>query len=117
MPIDVLFAGIAVSDLQTATTWYDRLLGRPADIIVNDDEVMWRIVEGAWIYLVRDPARAGQALVTLAVPDLEGAIAEIANRGLGLSPIETIEGAGWKATILDPEGNQIAFIEVLSSPD
>lgn len=114
MPIDVLFAGVAVSDLETATNWYDRLLGRPADIIVNDDEVMWRIAEGAWIYLLRDPGRAGQALVTLAVPDLDGAIAEIASRGLGLPPIE---GAGWKASVLDPEGNQVNFIEVLDSQD
>lgn len=117
MAIDVLFAGVAVSDLETATTWYDQLLGRPPDIIVNDDEVMWRIAEGAWIYLLRDPGRAGQALVTLAVPDLDGAIAEIASRGLGLPPIETIEGAGWKASLLDPEGNQVNFIEVLDSQD
>jgi predicted enzyme related to lactoylglutathione lyase len=115
MPIEVLFAGIAVSDLETATPWYDRLLGRPADNIVNDDEVMWRIAEGAWIYLVRDPERSGRALVTLAVPDLGGAIDEIARRGLDRPPIETIEGAGWKASVLDPEGNQITFIEVLGS--
>jgi hypothetical protein len=92
-------------------------LGRPADIIVNDDEVMWRIAEGAWLYLIRDPGRAGQALVTLAVPDLDSTIAEIARQGLGHPPIETIEGAGWKASVLDPEGNQVNFIEVLDSGD
>jgi predicted enzyme related to lactoylglutathione lyase len=73
---------------------------------------MWRIADGAWIYIVRDPERAGQALVTLAVPDLDSTIAEIAGRGLGHAPTETIEGAGWKASDLDPEGNQVTFIEV-----
>jgi len=115
MPVDVLFAGIAVSDLETAMPWYDRLWGRPADIIVNDDEVLWKIADGAWVYLVRNPGRAGQALVTLAVPDLDSAIAEITRRGLGSGPIETIEGAGWKASLLDPEGNQVSFIEVVDA--
>jgi predicted enzyme related to lactoylglutathione lyase len=117
VPIDVLFAGIAVSDLEDARPWYDLLLGRPADIIVDDDEVMWRIAGGAWIYLVRDPERAGRALVTLAVPDLESAMAEIRRRGLGHAPIEAIEGAGSKASVLDPQGNQVTFIEELGSQD
>lgn len=29
--IDILFAGVAVADFDTAVAWYARLLGRPAD--------------------------------------------------------------------------------------
>ncbi len=112
MSIDVRFAGIAVADFDAALAWYDRLLGRAADIVVKDDEVMWRIADGAWLYVVGDPRHAGHALVTLAVADLDEAVAQIERRGLPSPPIETIAGAGRKASVTDLEGNTITFIQV-----
>jgi hypothetical protein len=47
--MDVLFAGIAVADFGAALAWYEQLLERPADLIVKDDEVMWRITDAAWL--------------------------------------------------------------------
>lgn len=47
--MDVLFAGIAVADFDAEWGWYGRLLGRPADIIAKDDEVLWRIADAAWL--------------------------------------------------------------------
>lgn len=41
MDIDVLFAAVPVADLTTATRWYDQMLGRPPDMAVNENEVMW----------------------------------------------------------------------------
>jgi predicted enzyme related to lactoylglutathione lyase len=114
MPTDVLFAGVATADLASAMAWYRALLGRPPDIIVNDDEVMWKVRDGGWIYLVEDPSRAGHALVAMAVPDLDQALAEIVARGLSHAAIETVDG-GRKAPVVDPEGNTIAFIEVPAS--
>ena len=115
MPTNVLFAGVATADLDPAMAWYDALLGRPAEIIVNDDEVMWQISDGGWLDLVRDPSRAGHALVIMAVPDLDQAVAEIEGRGLSKPTIETIEAAGRKAPVVDPEGNTVTLIEVLAS--
>jgi len=40
MPNDVLFAGVPTADLEAALTWYRAFLGRPPEIVVNDDEVM-----------------------------------------------------------------------------
>jgi len=114
MTPEVLFAGVATADLDKASTWYEALWGRPPDIVVNDDEVMWRICDGGWLYLVRDPGRAGRALVTVAVSDLDHAVAEIAGRGLATPLIEAIEGAGRKAPVVDPEGNTVNLIEVVS---
>ncbi len=115
MPIDVLFAGVATADLEAAIVWYEALLGKPADIIVNDDEVMWQIREGAWLYLLEDPVHAGHALVTVSVPDLDRAVAEIADRGLDGPTIDAIGTAARKASYFDPEGNMVSFIEVSSS--
>ena len=45
MKMDVLFAGVPVSDFAAAKAWYTSLLGREEDIVAKDDEVMWRIAE------------------------------------------------------------------------
>lgn len=111
--IDVVFTGVAVANFDGAVTWYRSLLGRNPDIVVKDDEVMWKITETAWIYVVRDDHRAGRALVTLSVPDLERSIVEIATRGLHSGPVEVVGDAGRKASFTDPEGNMVSFIEVV----
>ena len=53
----------------------------------------------------------------MAVPDLDHTVAEMAARGITRPAIETIAEAGRKATIVDPEGNSIACIEVLARDD
>jgi len=112
--VDVLFVGIPVADFPTAVAWYERLWGRPADIVVNDDEVMWRMTEGGWLYVVRDAGRAGKALAAVAVPDLDAALAELEGRGMGGATTETVGEGAQKATFRDPEGNTVSFIEVVT---
>jgi predicted enzyme related to lactoylglutathione lyase len=110
--IDILFAGIPVGDLESAAGWYERLLGRPADVIVNDDEVMWRIADKAWMYVVRDETRAGQAIAALCVRDLDAAMQEVAGRGLTAGSVEVVGDAGRKVAFTDADGNTISLIEV-----
>jgi predicted enzyme related to lactoylglutathione lyase len=110
--IDVLFAGIAVADFEAALVWYERLWGRPPDIVPNDDEVMWRITEAGWMYVLADSERAGASFVSVAVSDLDYIVAQLADRGLATEPIEIVGDAGRKATAVDPEGNRVSFIEV-----
>jgi predicted enzyme related to lactoylglutathione lyase len=112
MTADVLFAGIPTADLDRAIAFYTAVLGRPADIVASDDEVMWQVREGGWLYLVLDPPRAGHALVAVAVPDLDATIVELVGRGLPRPDIEVLEGIGRKAPVTDPEGNTLTFIEV-----
>ena len=110
--IDVLFAGVPVSDLERAIAWYAKLLGRTADIVPHDDEVMWQCSSAGWLYVVRDPDRAGHSLVTAAVADLDQAVADINARGVTGSPIEPVGDAARKARFTDPDGNEISLIEV-----
>lgn len=112
MPMEVLFAGIRVRELEPAVEWYSRLFGRPADIVPNDDEVMWRVADGGWLYVIRDSARAGNSLVTISVTDLDQAVDELACRGIALGPIAPVGDAARKATGEDPDGNSIDLIEV-----
>jgi len=112
MNVDVLFAAVPVTDLETSLAWYRGLFGRAPDIVPNDDEVMWQVANGGWVYVLHDTERAGRTVVTMSVADLDGSLAELAARGLQGGPIEIIGDAGRKAVLTDPDGNQVAIIEV-----
>jgi hypothetical protein len=114
MQIDVLFAGIPTSDPAPAIEWSSSLLGRPPDMVPNDDEVMWRLNDAAWLLILTDAERDGTAVVNVAVPDLD-VIGEIAERGKFSLPIETVEGTTRKAQYQDWEGNSITFLEGMGS--
>jgi len=110
-PFGYLFAGIAVADLAAEIDWFSRLFGRPPDILPNADEAMWAATGSGSVYLVRRPARAGSAHVTLAVDELDRWIAELARRGIAAGRIETVP-AGRKLVLADPEGNEIGLAEI-----
>lgn len=110
--IDVLFASVAVSDLDAAIAWYTAVLGRAPDIVPNDEEVMWRLTESAWLYVIRDNERACRSVVTMCVRDLDAALAEMRLRGLGQTTVESVGDSGRKAKFSDPDGNKVSFIEV-----
>jgi len=38
MDVDVVFAGIAVTDFEEAQAWYERFFGRARDIVANDEK-------------------------------------------------------------------------------
>lgn len=112
MKIEVAFTGVPVSDLSRGQDFFERLLGKPPDVLVNEIEVMWQIAEATWLYVVVDPSRAGHALAAVSVPDLDGALEELATRGIEPSLVEQPGPAARKATLLDPDGNSVAIIEV-----
>lgn len=114
MSMEVLFAGVRVRELARAVEWYGRLFGRAPDIVPNDNEVMWRIADGGWLYVIEDADRAGNSLVAIAVTSLDDAAADIAARGLTVGTIDAVGDAGRKAPIEDPDGNSLAIIEVAS---
>jgi predicted enzyme related to lactoylglutathione lyase len=109
---EVLFVGLAVSDFDAGVRWYERLFGRPSDVVAHEHEVMWSIVDGGWVYVLRDPERAGHSLLTMAVGDLEATVAELEERGLDSGPIERVGDAGRKVILTDPDGNAVSLIEV-----
>lgn len=115
MTLEVLFASVPVSDLPAARVWYERLFGRDADLVPNENEVMWCVTGSGWLYVVRDPERAGRTVVTIAVSDLEQFIADLSGRGIVAGPIQAVGGAGRKANVADADGNVISWIEVAAS--
>jgi predicted enzyme related to lactoylglutathione lyase len=59
------------------------------------------------MYVVADAGRAGSALNTLLVDDLDAFLAGLAERGVVAGPVETV-GDGVRATVVtDPDGNRL----------
>jgi glyoxylase I family protein len=114
MDVEIVFTGVPVTSLDEGRNFFERLFGRPADVEVAVDEVMWRLAESAWLYVVVDAARAGQGLVALSVADLPATLAELAPRYIRPDRLEEV-GGGQKATMLDPDGNTVAIISVPTS--
>jgi catechol 2,3-dioxygenase-like lactoylglutathione lyase family enzyme len=109
MAVTEFFAGIAVADFGSMLTWYERLMGQPPDFFPHESEAVWQVGEHAWIYVVADAGRAGKALLTILVDDLDALVAQIAGRGLEPAKRETYANGMRKAIYRDPDGNEIGF--------
>ena len=103
-----LFAGIRVRDLAAARPWYERLLGEPT-FFPNATEVVWTLADDRSVYIEEDPRRAGSALVTVFVDDLDAVISEIGSRGLEPAERETYSNGVRKATYRHDDHNEIGF--------
>ena len=111
--VEIAFTGVPVRVLSSGRDFFERIFGRAADVEVAVNEVMWRVAETAWLYVVVDPARAGNGLVALSVADLDATLAELSGRGISPARVEAV-GGGRKATVLDPDGNSVAIMQVPS---
>ena len=103
-----LFAGIRVRELTAARAWYERLLGEPS-FFPNATEVVWTLADDRSLYIEQDPGRAGSALITVFVDDLDARIKEIGSRGLEPDERETYSNGVRKAIYRDDDGNEIGF--------
>ena len=107
MTVTHVFASIPVADRDAAAGWYERLVGRPPDLIPNEDEAAWQMSETGWIYVIADPSRVGSALNTLLVDDLDVFLADLAERGITAEPVETMDNGVRRTTVTDPDGNRL----------
>lgn len=112
MDVNVLFAGVAVSDFKAAQAWYERFFARPPDVVAHETEVMWQATDRGWLYIVLDADHAGSSLVAMAVSNIEETTSLLAARGVTTGPIERQGDAGLKSVVRDPDRNSIALIEV-----
>jgi hypothetical protein len=104
-----LFAGIPVRDLHDGLAWWELLLSRPPDMHPNDNEACWQLTDSSWIYVVGDAKRAGNALVTVFVDDLQGFLAGVAARGIPVGEVTEKPGV-LRTEITDPDGNAIQVV-------
>jgi catechol 2,3-dioxygenase-like lactoylglutathione lyase family enzyme len=106
-----LFAGVRVRDIAAARTWYERLLGSEPAFSPNQVEAVWAVGGHRWFYVLEDAPKAGCALVTMMVADLDSTVAAIAGRGIEPTALEDY-GAARKYVFHDPDGNEIGIGQV-----
>jgi catechol 2,3-dioxygenase-like lactoylglutathione lyase family enzyme len=104
-----LFAGLPVSDYQRALTWYERLLGSEPAFLPNATEAVWELAEHRYLYIDELPDRAGYALHTVFVDDLDERVESIGARGIEPASRETYGNGVRKVIYRDPDGNEIGF--------
>jgi glyoxylase I family protein len=102
-----LFAGVPVADLDRARTFYERLLGRPADLIPNDREAAWQVRGGAWIVLIAGEAALGATQHTLLVADLDAFLDAARERGIEPGSVEPVGEGMRQSIVVDPDGNRL----------
>jgi predicted enzyme related to lactoylglutathione lyase len=117
MSIEYVFAGLAVTRLDAAMQWYERLLGRPPDMRPNEREATWQVAQTASVYIVADDGRAGRSAVTMFVDDLDAEVDAITRRGVPVGEIETAQGLFRRVMISDPDGNVIQLAELPGDRD
>lgn len=108
MPL-ALFAGVYVRDYETAKAWYMRLLGSEPSFLASDTEAVWELAEHRWLYIQENREHAGHAVQTILVDDLDGLVAQVADRGIEPAKRETYPNGARKALFHDPDGNEIGF--------
>src|SRR4051794_678145 len=112
MDITYVFAGLVVSNRDDSAAWYERLLGRPPDFLPNDAEAVWQLAGTASIYLLADAGKAGRGVTALVVENLDASLAELAGHGIAPGSFEEIPGAGRRAVVTDPDGNEVSLVEI-----
>lgn len=104
-----LFVGVPVANYAAALPWYERFFGGPPAFLPNDTEAVWETAEHRYVYIVRNPKRAGNALVLLFTDDLEDRVAALARRGIEPATRETYDNGVTKVTYQDPDANELSL--------
>lgn len=111
MSIQNALASVAVKDLETATSWYEKLLDAPANRPMSELSE-WRFQRGGGLQVYRLPERAGSCSATLAVDDLDAQVSKL-NRlniqGTRLADTDRVK----VVMIKDPDGNSIAIAQAI----
>ncbi len=100
-----------VTDIEEAVGWYERLLGRPADVRPMPGLADWHVSETGWIQVFQSPEHAGSTLLNLAVDSLDETMAELAARGIKADAVQPGARGVRFAAVHDPDGNRITLIE------
>jgi hypothetical protein len=116
LTVEHVFAGIPVADRDAALRWYERLLGRPPDLVPNDREAAWRLTDSGWTCLYAEGDSCASAPHTLLVSDLDRFLAGVAERGIVPGPVETIAPSVRQSVIIDPYGNRLKVAHVDEAP-
>lgn len=109
---DNVYAAVMVKDTSSVATWYETLLGRPADSSPMDGLLQWHFEGGGMLQVGTDPSRAGHSTATLSVADRDAVMERLVKKSIAV--VQTMESDVTKIAIInDPEGNQLIIAQLL----
>jgi hypothetical protein len=73
---------------------------------------VWQLAERALVYVVSDPERAGSALITLIVDDLDAWASRLTELRIPVGEEERLQGGVRRVSISDHDGNSISLGQV-----
>ena len=108
--------GVPVPDLGEARAWYTRVLGREPDLAPVPRIVEFEVVPGSWLQLVeRPPAGEAAWVFRIGVGDIEAERTRLLALGVGVDPVERIEGVIAYCDYRDPYGNRLSAYQDLTT--
>ena len=112
MTIANALASVAVKDIKAAEHWYQKVIGRAADLTPTPELAEWKFPNGGGLQVYALPERAGSCSCTLAVASIDVEAARLEKLGVAT---DARRGEQVKVFMVkDPDGNSIAFAQ---SPD
>lgn len=108
----MLFAVVAVTNLEKAAAWYERFFNRPPDVTIEGVEHLWRLFDNGYVVLLVEPDHAGHSMLTVLVDDADEEADALRARGMDVGAIEVIREIERKAPLFDPDGNAVSAISV-----
>lgn len=101
--------GLPVRDLDSARAWYERVLGKVADIEPVPGILEFEVHPGSWLQL----HDGHQTVFRIGVKDLEAARDRLSTMGIDVGPIERVEDVIAFFEFADPDGNHLSLYQVL----
>ena len=114
MDLSNVILRLVVTDLPTSTLWNQRLLG--VDPMEPDDGAsVFVLTPTAVLHLVEEDELTSTAPgcgLTLRVPDLAGALAEVDGLGIPRTEVVTLGENAGMFTLQDPDGREVAVLQI-----
>ena len=108
-----LYSVMCVRDRAASQKWYEVFFGRPADVVIGEED-LWQVGENAWV-VIDDrrmrAARVGGTMITLGVTDLDDILARLAAHDIEHEPVETYGNGVRHVEVLDPDGNSLSLAQ------
>ena len=108
MSMQNVMAALAVSDIEAASAWFTKLLGRGPTEMPMPGLLEWEFPGGGWLQVYEKQDRAGQGSVTIIEDDLETRVASLQTAHIRIDT-EKVSETTSIAIVQDPDGNRVVF--------
>ena len=111
MSIKNVLASVAVKDVNSASRWYEKIIGRSPSRPMQE-LAEWSFEGGGGLQVYELKERAGSGSFTFVIRDFEDLVARLQKLSIDVSH-KTENERVRTVMITDPDGNHIAFAEAL----